>query len=129
MIDNSLIYGSISIVANLLVSKYGFDDTLAGSVCLTPYLIFILFIRVLVKIQENYLVRTTIIYLMGIGQIATFVIWLVVPESTEQSNLALLPLALLGMNLAVMTTIMQTSIPYVVKQSVLGTAMGLISVF
>lgn len=47
MIDNSLIYGSVSVAANLLVSKYGFDDTLAGSLCLTPYLVYILFIPVL----------------------------------------------------------------------------------
>lgn len=129
MIDSSLIYGSISIVANLLVSKYGFDDTLAGSLCLTPYLVYILVIPVLAQIQEKFCFRMKIIYMMGISQIASFGIWLVVPESTEQSTIALVPLVLLGMNLAVMITLLQTSIPYVVKESVLGTAMGLISVF
>jgi hypothetical protein len=52
MVDNGLFYAAVSTAQNLLVVKYNYDVTKAGTMATFPYMVYLFTIPVIVKIQE-----------------------------------------------------------------------------
>jgi hypothetical protein len=65
MLDNGLIYASIATAQNLLVVRFKFSETFAGSMCTFPYLVYLFTIPVIVKFQEQFGNRMQMVYFMG----------------------------------------------------------------
>lgn len=50
MLDNGLLYASIATAQNLMVVRFEYSETFAGTMTTFPYLIYLLTIPIIVKI-------------------------------------------------------------------------------
>ena len=128
LLTNGLIQGMIALASDMLVVRFEFSESQAGTFAMLPYFVFALTIPIVVGYVESLGNRMHLIFLMGILNMSAFSIWTVLPPC-YQCWWSIMPLILLGVSLSIYITIMQCSIPFVIKSHLLGTALGLQGVF
>lgn len=127
MLVNGVIFGSIAQANNLLVVRYSLDEVSAGTACVIPYLVTVVLIPFLVTVVRRYQCNMEMIYLMGVTNIIPFIIWLLPPNKGHFLQ-SVTPMALLGVSYSIYWNLMAASLPYVVPEKLLGTALGLQSI-
>jgi len=99
-LTNGLVYSSIAISSNMLVVRFNFTKTCAGTYAMYPYLMFALSIPLVVGYVSCKGNRMIMIYVIGMLNILAFSIWAFMPPC-DQCYLSLVPLFLLGLSLAI----------------------------
>lgn len=110
LIDNGLLYAIISSCQDLLVKKYKFEKTTAGSMTTFPYFIYLVAIPIIVKFVSSIGNRIVMIYTIGICECFAFGFLTLFDAQWT----ALTALFLIGVALSIYINIVQAAIPIVV---------------
>ena len=128
MLTNGLVYSAIALSSNMLVVRFNFSKTCAGSYAMYPYLVFAIAIPMIVgyvSIKGN---RMYLIYLVGILNIMAFTTWTYM-SPCDQCFMSVVPLFMLGLSLGLYIIIQQSCMPFVVSSEMLGTSLGMVAIF
>lgn len=109
--------------SDLLQQKYHFSETTAGYYFGIPYIISAISSPILGILIDKIGKRALLCCLSSIILIIAFSSSMNMPECVRCKN-ELMPIVLVGIGSSIYCAVIWASIPYVVKQSALGTAFG-----
>jgi MFS family permease len=119
------IFPFIQVSNTFLQEQYGFDKNLAGTLYSVPYFMSAALSPILGYMIDKVGKRAIFITTSSILVALACFISAALPTYTEPSYTCLLPLILVGFGYSIYASALWSSIPYIVKPKVIGSAFGL----